>query len=260
MIRNGTTLPGRSPAHQEVVGALDQACAIWGLAGGNGRSRFIQHCLRYGLLSLLDAGVLELPEAADLNSCAITAKWRHGSRPPAPSQSSNRRPWFPRNRTEGLSTRGGAVPAVASPASVVAGASGIKAAICAAGWPCQNAFESSGLVRRNPILLLSILAISGIACSGTSPASTPAAPDFSRASCPGLKRRCLPGLGCRTSGSPQPHRQTGFWNHVASAAALAFRTSHARLAPSILLVFIANLRPNSNTLRSSRAMFSAGYG
>src|ERR1039458_10759394 len=65
MIRNGTTLPGRSPAHQEVVGALDQACAIWGLAGGDGRSRFIQHCLRYGLLSLLDAGVLEVPEAAD---------------------------------------------------------------------------------------------------------------------------------------------------------------------------------------------------
>jgi len=65
MIRNGTTLPGRSPAHQEVVGALDQACAIWGLAGGDGRSRFIQHCVRYGLLSLLDAGVLELPEAAD---------------------------------------------------------------------------------------------------------------------------------------------------------------------------------------------------
>src|ERR1035437_6773154 len=64
MIRNGTTLPGRSPAHQEVVGALDQACAIWGLAGGDGRSRFIQHCLRYGLLSLLDAGVLEFPEAA----------------------------------------------------------------------------------------------------------------------------------------------------------------------------------------------------
>ena len=65
MIRNGTTLPGRSPAHQEVVGALDQACAIWGLAGGDSRSRFIQHCLRYGLLSLLDAGVLELPEAAE---------------------------------------------------------------------------------------------------------------------------------------------------------------------------------------------------
>src|ERR1019366_4457510 len=65
IIRNDTTLPGRSPAHQEVVGALDQACAIWGLAGGDGRSRFIQHCLRYGLLSLLDAGVLEFPEAAD---------------------------------------------------------------------------------------------------------------------------------------------------------------------------------------------------
>ena len=65
MIRNGTTLPGRSPAHQEVVGALDQACAIWGLAGGDGRSRFIQHCLRYGLLSLLDAGVLEFSEATE---------------------------------------------------------------------------------------------------------------------------------------------------------------------------------------------------
>ena len=68
MIRNGTTLPGRSPAHQEVVGALDQACAIWGLAGGDGRSRFIQHCLRYGLLSLLDAGVLgvrDISEAAE---------------------------------------------------------------------------------------------------------------------------------------------------------------------------------------------------
>jgi len=68
MIRNGTTLPGRSPAHQEVVGALDQACAIWGLAGGDGRSRFIQHCLRYGLLALLDAGVSgvrDISEAAE---------------------------------------------------------------------------------------------------------------------------------------------------------------------------------------------------
>src|ERR1035437_77104 len=50
---------------EEEVVALDEACAIWGLAGGDGRSRFIQHCLRYGLLSLLDAGVLEFPEAAD---------------------------------------------------------------------------------------------------------------------------------------------------------------------------------------------------
>src|ERR1035437_2747544 len=108
----------------------------------------------------------------------------------------------------------------------------------------QNAFESSGLVLRNPILLLSIRAISGIACSGTSPASTPVATDFSRASCPGLKSRCFSGLRCRTSASPQPHKQTGFGNHVASAAALAFRTSHARLAPSILLVFIANLLLN----------------
>src|ERR1035437_2943698 len=65
MIRNGTTLPGRGPAHQEVVGAVDQAFAIWGLAGGDGRSRFIQHCLRYGLLSLLDAGARELAAAAE---------------------------------------------------------------------------------------------------------------------------------------------------------------------------------------------------
>ena len=77
MIRNGTTLPGRSPAHQEVVGALDQACAIWGLAGGDGRSRFIQHCLRYGLLSFLDAGVLEFPEAAEPDCAALP---RHQAR------------------------------------------------------------------------------------------------------------------------------------------------------------------------------------
>ena len=111
------------------------------------------------------------------------------------------------------------------------------------GGARQNAFESSGLVFRNPIRLLSIFAISGIACSGTSPATARAATDFSRASSPGLKSRCLSGLGCRTSGSPQPHKQPGFWNHVASAAALAFRTSHARLAPSILLVFICKSPP-----------------
>src|ERR1035437_2116586 len=65
MIRYGTALPGQSPAHQEVVGALDQECAIWGFAGGDGRSRFIQHCLRYGLLSLVDGAVLELSESAE---------------------------------------------------------------------------------------------------------------------------------------------------------------------------------------------------
>ena len=91
------------------------------------------------------------------------------------------------------------------------------------------------------------------------PASTPAATDFSRASCPDLNSRCLSGLGCRTSGSPQPHRQRGFWIHAASAAALAFRTSHARLAPSVLLVFIANLRFNLSTLRCLNAIFSACY-
>jgi hypothetical protein len=51
-----------------------------------------------------------------------------------------------------------------------------------------------GLVLRNPIRFLSILAISGIACSGTSPATTPAATDFNRALCPGLKSRCLSGF------------------------------------------------------------------
>src|ERR1035437_1914095 len=50
---------------EEEVVALDEACAIWGLAGGDGRSRFMQHCLRYGPLSLLDAGVLEFPETAE---------------------------------------------------------------------------------------------------------------------------------------------------------------------------------------------------
>src|ERR1035437_750926 len=249
----------------------DQSMLVPGAASGSGRFGFAQdsrrapvegdplqlvfrkECKRLAVggpereIAALGAGQLAGVQGIDrprsLNSFRITAKWRHGSRPPAPSQSSNRRPWFPRNRTEGLSTRGGAVPAVASPASVAAGG-GIKAAICAACWPRQNAFESSGLVLRNPILLLSILAISGIACSVTSPASTPAATDFSRASCPDLKSRCLSGLRCRTSASPQPHKQTGFWNQEASAAALALRTSHARLAPSILLVFIANLRLN----------------
>jgi hypothetical protein len=50
---------------EEEAVALDEACAIWGLAGGDGRSRFIQHCLRYGLLSLLDAGVRDISEAVE---------------------------------------------------------------------------------------------------------------------------------------------------------------------------------------------------
>jgi hypothetical protein len=101
------------------------------------------------------------------------------------------------------------------------------------GDALQNAFESSGLVLRNPILLLSILAISGIARSGTSPACTPAATDFSRASCPGLKSRCLSGLGCRTSGSPQPHRQHGFWNQSISVTAWDLRRAQARFIDSL---------------------------
>jgi hypothetical protein len=63
-------------------------------------------------------------------------------------------------------------------ASLAAGTGGIKAANCAACWPRQNAVASSGLVLRNPIRLFIILAIPGIACSGTSPASTPAAADL----------------------------------------------------------------------------------
>src|ERR1019366_6431102 len=134
MIRNGTTLPGRSPAHQEVVGALDQSCAIWGLAGGYGRSRFIQHCLRYGLLSLLDAGVLEFPEAADPDCAALP---RNGGTALGRRRLRNRATDAPgfHGIQKGLSTGDGGVSAAAVPACVAAGASGIKAATCAAGWP-----------------------------------------------------------------------------------------------------------------------------
>src|ERR1035437_6194095 len=138
MIRNGTTLPGRSPAHQEVVGALDQACAIWGLAGGDGRSRVIQHCLRSGLLSLVDGAVLELSESAEpelmqhyremearlsaagaLRDGATDAPGIHGIQ-------------------KGLSTGDSGVPAAAVPACGTGGAGGIKAATCAAGWPADR--------------------------------------------------------------------------------------------------------------------------
>src|ERR1035437_8101910 len=233
MIRNGTTLPGRSPAHQEVVGALDQACAIWGLAGGDGRSRFIQHCVRYGLMSLLDAGVLELPEAAEPK---LVCHYREmEARLSAAGASATEQPMPPEIHgiQKGLSTGDGGVPAAAVPACGTGGAGGIKAAICAACWPRQNAFESSGLVLRNPILLLSILAISGIACSGTSPASTPAATDFNRASCPALKSRCFSGLRCRTSASPQPHKQTGFWNQPTSVTTWDLRRAQARFIDSL---------------------------
>ena len=50
---------------QEEVGAFGETCRILGLVGGERRSRFIEHCLRYGLLSLLDAGVLEFSEATE---------------------------------------------------------------------------------------------------------------------------------------------------------------------------------------------------
>src|ERR1019366_5710240 len=85
MIRNGTTLPGRSPAHQEVVGALDEACAICGLAGGDGRSRFIQHCLRYGPLCYSMRECWSSVRPRSLNSCNITETSKYGSRLPAPS-------------------------------------------------------------------------------------------------------------------------------------------------------------------------------
>ena len=248
-------------AHQEVVGVLDQACAIWGLAGGDGRSRFIQRCLRYGLLPLLDAGVLELPEAAEPKLvCHYREMEARLSAAGALRDGATDAPGI-HGIQKDLPTSDGVVPAVAGPASVVAGASGIRAAICAAGSPRQNAFESSGLVLRNPIRFLSILAISGIACSSTSPASTPAATDFNRASCPGLKSRCFSGLGCRTSGSPQPHRQTGFWNHVPLADCVGL-PNLPRPPRSFYPHWcsFANLRLSLNTLRCSRAMFSDGYG
>src|ERR1017187_7525291 len=61
------------------------------------------------------------------------------------------------------------------------------------GGARQNAFESSGLVFRNPIRLLSIFAITGIACSGTSPATgdglqtTPTAPTRDQSGRPCVK-------------------------------------------------------------------------
>src|SRR5450759_1009789 len=221
---------------EEEVVALDEACAIWGLAGGDGRSRFIQRCLRYGLPSLLDAGVSgvrDISEAAEpefVQDCrGIEARLSAAA---ALRDGATDAPGI-HGIQKGLSTGDSGVPATAVPACGKGGAGGIKAAICAACWPRQNAFESSGLVLRNPILLLSILAISGIACSGTSPASTPAATDFNRASWPGLKSRCLFGLRCRTSGSPQPHRQTGFWNQPTSVTTWDLRRAQARLIDSL---------------------------
>ena len=48
---------------QEEIDALDRACGLLGLAGSDGRFRFIRRCLLYGLLSLRDAGVLTFPDA-----------------------------------------------------------------------------------------------------------------------------------------------------------------------------------------------------
>src|ERR1035437_6187513 len=232
MIRNGTTLPGRSPAHQEVVGALDQACAIWG-ARWRRWSLAVHSTLspvrppvisRWGSAGALRERGARINAALPRNGGTALGRRRLRNR-------ATDAPGF-HGIEVGLSTRDGGVPTAADPACVAAGG-GIKAAICAACWPRQNAFESSGLVLRNPILLLSILAISGIACSGTSPASTPAATDFNRASCPALKSRCLFGLRCRTSGSPQPHRQTGFWNQPTSVTTWDLRRAQARLIDSL---------------------------
>jgi hypothetical protein len=40
-------------------------------------------------------------------------------------------------------------------------------------------------------------------------------------------------LRCRTSGSPQPHRQTGFWNQPTSVTAWDLRRPQARLIDSL---------------------------
>ena len=154
MIRNGTTLPGRSPAHQEVVGALDQACAIWGLAGGDGRSRFIQHCLRYGLLSLLDAGVLEFSEATESE---FVRHYRSiEARLAAAGASATEQPMPPEIHgiQKGLSTGDGGVPAAAVPACVARPGGGIKAATCAADWPADRDLWKPSVV--GPVVLGSV--------------------------------------------------------------------------------------------------------
>src|ERR1035437_9594086 len=70
---------------EEEVVALDEACAIWGLAGGDGRSRFIQRCLRYGPLCYSMRECWSSVRPRSLNSCNITETSKYGSRPPAPS-------------------------------------------------------------------------------------------------------------------------------------------------------------------------------
>src|ERR1035437_3285132 len=70
---------------EEEVVALDEACAICGLAGGDGRSRFIQHCLRYGPLCYSMRECWSSVRPRSLNSCNITETSKYGSRLPAPS-------------------------------------------------------------------------------------------------------------------------------------------------------------------------------
>src|ERR1035437_4794431 len=137
---------------EEEVVALDEACAIWGLAGGNGRSRFIQHCLRYGLLSLLDAGVLELPEAAEPK---LVCHYREmEARLSAAGALRDRATDGPgiHGIQKGLFTGDGVIPVAAVPACGKAGTSGIKAATCAADWPAgldsQRRSESLGRFER----------------------------------------------------------------------------------------------------------------
>src|SRR5450759_4819182 len=141
---------------EEEVVALDEACAIWGLAGGDGRSRFIQRCLRYGLLSLLDAGVSgvrDISEAAEpefVQDCrGIEARLSAAG---ALRDGANDAPGI-HGIQKGLSTGDSGVPAAAVPACGKGGAGGIKAATCAADWPAgldwRRRSEFLGLFARN---------------------------------------------------------------------------------------------------------------
>jgi hypothetical protein len=92
------------------------------------------------LLSLLDAGASGARELAAAAESEFVQDYREiEAQLSAAGALRDRATKFPGLHAveAGLSTGGGAVPAVASPASVAAGG-GIKAAICAACWPADR--------------------------------------------------------------------------------------------------------------------------
>jgi len=85
------------------------------------------------------------PRPRSLNSCAITAKWRHGSRPPAPPRSSNRRPRNSRN-PKGPSNERRSRSGSCRSSERRGRRQRHQGCDLRAGSPRQNAFKSSGLV------------------------------------------------------------------------------------------------------------------